>query len=777
MRSKINFYALFKKYWLISLALIVSNVVIFWQFYFKSLLPFPGNLLITFFFPWNSGGFPGFDPWTTRKELIDVDTIRQMYPWFTFARDQLLHGQIPLWNPYNFSGYPLMANLQSAVFFPGNLISVFLPPITGWIAIVISSLTLFALFTFIFLRSLKLSFLASLFGAIAATNLGYIVVWQEQLVIIRATLFLPLILWSANKYLENKKKHLFWPPVLLALTIFAGHAQETIYVYIICFSYFIFRRISLKILVFWFVIPILLSAVQLVPTLEIYLQSAREGEATRQLFAPYILLWRDLVKIFAPDFFGNIATNNYWGRNYTDSQVYFGITTALFALMAFINLHKQNIIKFFGLLFVTGILFAEWPLVFVAHILNVPILATGVPTRIIILTQFSAVILAAFGLQWLITDKKPAWIKLLVPIGLFLIVYLFLWGITFVVHTPELLISRHNLILPSFIFLTVSLSLVFSNLTKNRLRLIILTIPIILLVFEGTTFFNKYHNFSPEKFVFPSHPVLSFVQTLGVDRFYGFGSAYLDHNFATYYHIYAPEGYDSLYIKRYGELLSSTQNGNIAKIIPRSTAVFGDQDNFYRNRVFDLLGIKYILAKNDNPSSNWEQSPQDFPPDKYELIWQQSKWKIYQRKTVLPRTFLADSYEVATSDAALISRLYSPNFSYQTTLLLEKDPHVLMSSGSGQAQIISYKPNEVKIKTQADGPKLLYLSDSYFSGWKAFVDNTEISIYRADYSFRAVPIPAGPHSVTFKYDPLSFKIGSIISGLSWTVLLTILLFA
>jgi uncharacterized membrane protein YfhO len=57
----------------------------------------------------------------------------------------------------------------------------------------------------------------------------------------------------------------------------------------------------------------------------------------------------------------------------------------------------------------------------------------------------------------------------------------------------------------------------------------------------------------------------------------------------------------------------------------------------------------------------------------------------------------------------------------------------------------------------------LVLSDTYFPGWKAYVDGKEERIYRANYAFRAIPIRAGAHKVEFTYKPLSFKLGAVIT--------------
>src|SRR5438128_2442726 len=120
MKKLIN---VFSKPWIIACVFfLVLSGALFWKLYARGLLPFPGDLLVSYYFPWNSGGFLGFDRWTTHKDVIAMDVVRQMYPWKTLAFDLVKNGQFPLWNPYNFSGTPLLANLQSSIFFPGSLL-------------------------------------------------------------------------------------------------------------------------------------------------------------------------------------------------------------------------------------------------------------------------------------------------------------------------------------------------------------------------------------------------------------------------------------------------------------------------------------------------------------------------------------------------------------------------------------------------------------------------------------------------------------------------------
>lgn len=56
------------------------------------------------------------------------------------------------------------------------------------------------------------------------------------------------------------------------------------------------------------------------------------------------------------------------------------------------------------------------------------------------------------------------------------------------------------------------------------------------------------------------------------------------------------------------------------------------------------------------------------------------------------------------------------------------------------------------------------------SDWKAFVDDKETSIYRANSAFRAVFVPKGKHTIRFIYDPQSFKIGAVVSLMSLVIL-------
>jgi hypothetical protein len=751
----INFKKIIKEYWWVVLIFILAHLGQFWPVYFQHLLPFPGDMLVAFYFPWSGGGFAGFDPWTQYKALNTVDTIKQFYPWKVLAFDAIRQGFWPLWNPYNFSGMPLVANLQSGLFFPANLIYLVLPVLWGWVSNVMFQLSLFGVFFCLFLRSEGLSKLAAVFGAVVAMNISYIALWHWQLVITQSLLFLPLILFVVNKYSKLHNSYfIILNSILLAFCFFGGHAQTTIYVYLIYGLFALFRKVSLKLILLTMILPLFLAAVQLVPSIEAYLLSAREGAATKDLFAPFVFPWRKMITVVAPNFFGHPTNRNYFGMDYRDFNAYFGITAFVFSILSLGWFKVSKNIRFYLLLALIGLLFSIKPLAFIFDVFNVPILSSGVPARMIFVFQFAGAVLAAYGFEYWWKEKKYS-LRGLVILGV-IIGILWLWSLI-----TSNNVARNNLILPTIFFATTSL-LIFWQ-TKIAIALIF-----VILFFQYSYFFHQYNSFAPEKFVFPKHPVLAYLQkNAGIDRFFGTENAILDQNFATIYKIFDFKGYDSMYLRRYGELVAAAETGKMPAIVPRSDAYINHWSDRQSERLLDLLGVKYLLDKDDGLKSDWDEEPAKFPPEKYQLLWQRRPWRVYERKTALPRVVLFGDYQVETDNNKILEKLYEVNFDYQKQLILEESPEIVLKKATKvKANIISYEPNNVRIRTDSDVPQLLFLSDNYYPGWKALVDGKKTEILRANYTFRAVALPAGSHEVIFDYDPLSFKIGAGISIIS-----------
>jgi hypothetical protein len=79
------------------------------------------------------------------------------------------------------------------------------------------------------------------------------------------------------------------------------------------------------------------------------------------------------------------------------------------------------------------------------------------------------------------------------------------------------------------------------------------------------------------------------------------------------------------------------------------------------------------------------------------------------------------------------------------------------------ADIIDYSPHRVTVRAEVSEPGWLVLTDAYFPGWHATVNGDEARIVPANYAFRAVPVPAGESTVTFTYEPASYRLGLFLT--------------
>jgi hypothetical protein len=103
------------------------------------------------------------------------------------------------------------------------------------------------------------------------------------------------------------------------------------------------------------------------------------------------------------------------------------------------------------------------------------------------------------------------------------------------------------------------------------------------------------------------------------------------------------------------------------------------------------------------------------------------------------------------------------------------DNRVLSKDSSATITLDSYKPNNLKYTSTNSKEGLAVFSEMYYEkGWKALVDGKETPIMRADYALRAIVVPAGKHSIEFKFDPQVVKTGGMITLISCIGMLLLL---
>ncbi len=759
-------------------------VLFFFRPVFIGKIPFPGDLLI------NENPYKTLESYPNKAQGADV--IKEIYPWRFFSINQIKNGDIPFWNPHNFSGNPQLANFQTAIFYPFNILYFIFSFNTAWTIIIMLQPFLAAIFMYLFLsKGLLLKKFTSFIGGIVFAFSSYMIVWLEYGNIGSTLLWLPLALLFTKWILDKPSIFNFLSLTFtLTFSILAGYIQGVFYIYVLCFFYFLFLLVferkkkikirNISIFLISIILPIFLSAFQFLPTYKLFLNSTRGSYSISQI-SNLLLPSFYWITAFASDFFGNPATRNYWiSGTYIERVMYVGVPIIFFA---FYGVSKSKILekRFFLVLGTLSLILAtNLPLVKFFYLIPLPVISTTVPTRELSIFIFSLIVLSSMGIDyWLINKENKSKISII-----FLLIYVAIWLAVIIlsklgpVNYQYLQITRHNLILPSF--LAIATIIVFYLKRKAKtLGLIFLTLIVIL---DLLYFFNKITPFSPTTFVYPKTSVVSFLQkNAGINRFWGYGSAYIPANFQTIDGTYSPEGNDPLHIESYGQLLASSAKGTLPNVLPRPDANivpgFGTNDlknNYYRQRIINLLGVKYILNKNDSLLKEYVPDYDTFAQNYYKLVWQDSPWQIYENKNALPRFFMTGSYVIIKDKNSVISAIYNKNLDLQKTLILEEKPSMSIDGDSlGIAKLLSYTPNKVSFSTKSNGNSLLFLSDNYWDEWQALIDNKPVKTYIADYSFRAVEVPKGQHTFVFSYNPASFFLGLKISSISLLILILI----
>ncbi len=97
----------------------------------------------------------------------------------------------------------------------------------------------------------------------------------------------------------------------------------------------------------------------------------------------------------------------------------------------------------------------------------------------------------------------------------------------------------------------------------------------------------------------------------------------------------------------------------------------------------------------------------------------------------------------------------------------------LSKNSFDRVQVTSFSANRITLNAVSQTRSYLFLSEAYYPGWKAYVDGIEKPIFPADYAFRCIAIDPGEHKVEFRYQPISIKIGGIISQRTISIILLV----
>ncbi|MGE5530945.1 MAG: hypothetical protein ACM3VW_02350, partial [Bacteroidota bacterium] len=144
--------------------------------------------------PWSAVSAAGGE--TRQWDSLLWDSMAQFYPWRVLLHNAGKQGQLPLWNPYQFCGYPFVGNGQSAMFYPPNWLYFLIHPRIGMGLSAALHFFLGSLFVFGLARIWRLSTIPATFAAIAFAYGGFMVTWIELPTLVNSLIWLPLAWWG-----------------------------------------------------------------------------------------------------------------------------------------------------------------------------------------------------------------------------------------------------------------------------------------------------------------------------------------------------------------------------------------------------------------------------------------------------------------------------------------------------------------------------------------------------------------------------------------------------
>jgi hypothetical protein len=243
-------------------------------------------------------------------------------------------------------------------------------------------------------------------------------------------------------------------------------------------------------------------------------------------------------------------------------------------------------------------------------------------------------------------------------------------------------------------------------------------------------------------------------------------------------------GYSPLDVKRYKEYLQMIAGGDWP-LRPFDASgltfpVIGNQPVVHRS-LLDLLGVRYLLQQASLPPDdlNWEKVLEDARPHAYVLdsgMTTLSPYIVYRNSAALPRAFVVHEAALLPQRSRVLPALLETDFRHKVLLEGSTGEKTGPATTGRKVQIAAYRPNEVVIDVGPGPPGYLVLADVWFPGWTCIVAGEDRPVYRADFLFRAVEVPAGACQAVFRFKPGSFYLGRKIA-LAFVGVLAIILVA
>lgn len=156
---------------------------------------------------------------------INGDNDIQNFPLRVLAAKDLASGHLPVWDPYLWSGTPLLASFSAGAVYPLTLLFVPLPPLAAWVLTLVALYSLVAVGTFAFFRSCGRSVPASMAAAVSLAFAGFLSSQIGHVDVIEAAAWLPWLLFAVRKLAVSPHRRGLWAALLgigLGIAVVSG---------------------------------------------------------------------------------------------------------------------------------------------------------------------------------------------------------------------------------------------------------------------------------------------------------------------------------------------------------------------------------------------------------------------------------------------------------------------------------------------------------------------------------------------------------------------------
>lgn len=715
----------------------------------------------------------------------------QFIPWRHYAWTLLRDGVVPLWNPLNGMGAPLLANYQLALFYPPAFPLFILDEIFGvgglawgFTLLVPAHLAWGGVGMTRFLRQLGVGSRGQLIAGLAFGMGGYLVARGSFFSILWAAAWLPWIICWVDKVITSKGLWETMRPgltlsLLIAMMLLAGHAQISWYSLLLAAFWFLFRAYKLgrwsrlfqqgwKLAAIGLA-AVLMAGIQLFPTFEYLQQSQRAAAYDLESAMVYSFSPLRLLGYLTPELFGNPGRGDFWGyATYWEDAVYIGLAPFILALSTtgwFLwKKHRENPLRgptlFFWGITAAGILFAlgsntpvfPW---FYEHVPTFDMFQA--PARWMIWPTFALAVLAGLATDhWVMPSKKGKVILNLAAFG-GLILALAASAASLVLTTWEPGVFRGLIF---FGFSLAAAAFVARRIPTNKPAGIWGAAAVVVIVLDLISASYLLNPTAPASLWADEN-----IQLAEIDQARNGGRIWMDpavEQMVKYTWFFQ---FDDFTNREDWEQIRSSQLSNINLL---------DGTRMINN--FDpLLPARYVT---------WKEHLTDAAPDVQrdwlrrvgagaELIADPS---ATMRLKALP---LAGQPRIAWTSCVVPAESPDEALDLVENQIRQGNSDCLVVENmripegqTGEAvtaeiRLIADDHNKIEVIVDSLSAGWLLVRDTWFPGWRATIDGKDIALHPADYLFKSLPVPAGKHYIELEYKPLSFYTGRIVSLIFW----------